>query len=106
MTRKIANDNNSSNKEQIYNTLDDNTIIGIGDDLNKLKTEVIALKMFVIDQLYLLKQSVSSTKTPEYNNNSDFYINSLSNNQTNRLSYRREQNKKFYYPVFIIPKSI
>ena len=28
--------------------------------------------MFVIDQLYLLKQSVSSTKTPEYNNNSDF----------------------------------
>ena len=36
MTSKIANDNSSSNKEQIYNTLDqnDNTIIGISDDLN------------------------------------------------------------------------
>ena len=89
MTRKMANDSNSSNKEQIYNTLDQNgnTITGISDGLNKLKTEVIALKMFVTKQLYLLKQSVGSTNTPEYDS-SDFYIKSLI-----EQIYLKEENK-------------
>lgn len=45
----MTNDDGSSNGEQIYNTLyqNDNTVIGISDGLNKSKTEVIALKMFV-----------------------------------------------------------
>ena len=45
----MTNDDGSSNEEQIYNTLyqNDNTVIGISDGLNKSKTEVIALKMFV-----------------------------------------------------------
>ena len=45
MTSNMANDNSSNNEEQIIdNTLDqnDNTIIGISDDLHKLKTKVIA----------------------------------------------------------------
>ena len=57
MTSNTANDDNSSNEAQLIdNTLDqnDNTIIGISDDLYKLKTEVIALEMFVTEQLYLL----------------------------------------------------
>ena len=41
----MANDSSSSNEEQTYNTLDeiDSAIIGISDDLNKLKTEVYSL---------------------------------------------------------------
>ena len=92
MASKMANDSgSSSNKEQNYNSLDqnNNTIIGISDDLNKLKTEVIALKMLVRDQLYLLKQSVGSTKAPEYNPSSDFYIKSLSEQK----EYLKEENK-------------
>lgn len=41
MTSKMANDSgSSSNKEQNYNGVDqnNNTTIGISDDLNKLKT--------------------------------------------------------------------
>lgn len=52
----MANDSgSSSNKEQNYNSLDqnNNTIIGISDDLNKLKTEVIALKMLVTPALFV-----------------------------------------------------
>ena len=63
----MASDNNLSNEQQIYNTLDqsDKTIIGISDDVNDLKTEVIGLIMFVTEQLYLLKQSICNPKTPE-----------------------------------------
>ena len=45
----MTNDDGSSNGEQIYNTLyqNDNTVIGISDGLNKSKTEVIPLKIFV-----------------------------------------------------------
>ena len=92
MTSKMANDSgSSSNKEQNYNGVDqnNNTTIGISDDLNKLKTEVVALKMLVTDQLYLLKQSVSSTKALEYNPSSDFYIKSL----IEQKEYLKEENK-------------
>ena len=91
-TSKMANDSsNSSNEEQNCNSLDQNgnTIIGIRDDLNKLKTEVIALKMFITDQLYLLKQSVGSTKAPKYNPSSDFYIKSL----IRQIEYLKEEKK-------------
>ena len=65
----------------------DNTIIDNSDsenDLTKLKTELLALKMFVSEQIYLLKQSVG---TP--NNNSDNYIKSLEE----QICYLKEENK-------------
>ena len=65
-------DNEESDDTLITNS--DDTIITNSDvdiiDLDKLKTEVTALKMFTTHQLYLLKQSVGNPKTPEYNCNS------------------------------------
>ena len=60
-------------------------------DLDKLKTEVMSLKMFVTDQLYLLKQSVGNLKTPEcnYNRKSDIYIKSI----IEQIHYLKEENK-------------
>ena len=50
MTSKMANNDSSNNEKQIYNTFDQiDTIIGISGDLNKLKTEVIAVNMFVTE---------------------------------------------------------
>ena len=97
----MTNDSRSSNEERIYNTLDQNdkTIIGIRDNLNELIIEVIALKVFVAEQFYFLKQLVG------YNTSSDnSYIKSL----IEQIDYLKEEkkNKKLYYPVFIIPKSI
>ena len=92
MTSKMANDSISSiNEEQNYHSLDqnDNTVIGISDDLSKLKTKVIALNKFITDQLYLLKQSVGSKKAPEYNLSSYFYIKSL----IEQIEYLKEENK-------------
>ena len=65
----------------------DNTIIDNSDsenDLTKLKTELLALKMFVSEQIYLLKQSVGTTNT-----NSDNYIKSLEL----QMCYLKEENK-------------
>ena len=92
-----SNNEKQSNEEQIYNTLDqnDNTIIGISYVLNILKTKVIALKMFVTDQLYLLKQSVGSTKTLEYNTSSDFHIKSL----IKQIDYLKEEKKTKNYII-------
>ena len=43
-------------------------------DLNKLKIEVAALKMFVTEQLYIIKQSVGSPKTSVCNRSSKYNI--------------------------------
>ena len=104
MTSKKANHNSSSKEEKIHNTLDQNykSIIGISDDLNKLKTEVLALKIFVTEQLYLFEQSVGGIKTPKYNTTIDFCIKYL----IEQIDYLKEENKKIYYPVFTISKSI
>ena len=60
-------------------------------DLDQLKMEVMSLKMFVTDQLYLLKQSVGNLKTPEcnYNRKSDIYIKSI----IEQIHYLKEENK-------------
>ena len=60
-------------------------------DLDKLKTEVMSLKMFVTDQLYLFKQSVGNLKTPEcnYNRKSGIYIKSI----IEQIHYLKEENK-------------
>ena len=65
----------------------DNAIIDNSDsekDLTKLKTELLALKMFVSEQTYLLKQSVDAPNT-----NSDNYIKSLEE----QICYLKEENK-------------
>ena len=65
----------------------DNTIIDNSDsenDLTKLKTELLALKMFVSEQIYLLKQSIGTPNT-----NSDNYIKSLEE----QMCYVKVENK-------------
>ena len=71
-------------------TITTNTDVDI-NDLYKLKTEVIALKMFITDQLYLSKQSIRNPKTPECNyiTKSDSYITSL----IEQMHYLKEENK-------------
>ena len=61
MANSAENDSNFISEES------DNNIFNRSDveiiDVNKLKTEVMVLKMFVIEQLYIIKQSVGSPKT-------------------------------------------
>ena len=67
MSNNMADGGNIDNKES-DDPLEgsDDTIITNSDvdmnDIDKLKTKVIALKMFVTDQLYLLKRSVGNPK--------------------------------------------
>ena len=63
----MADGSNIDNKESdnAFNGSDDTIITNSNVDinyLNKLKTEVTALKMFTTDQFYLLKQSVGNPK--------------------------------------------
>ena len=61
MANSAENDSNFISEES------DNNIFNRSDveiiDVNKLKTEVMVLKMFVTEQLYFIKQSVGSPKT-------------------------------------------
>ena len=61
------------------------------NDINKLKTEVMALKMSATKQLYIMKQSVGSPKTSVCNCSSknNIYIDSLHD----QINYLREENK-------------
>ena len=96
MSNNMADVSNIDNKESdnAFEGSDDtiitNTDVNI-NDLNKLKTEVMALKMFITDQLYLLKQSIGNPKTLECNciSKSDSYIKSL----IEQIHYLKEENK-------------
>ena len=61
MANSAENDSNFISEES------DNNIFNRSDveiiDVNKLKTEVMVLKMFVTEQLCIIKQSVGSPKT-------------------------------------------
>ena len=61
------------------------------NDVNKLKTEVMAWTMFVIEQIYIIKQSVGSSKISVCNCSSknNIYIDSL----CDQINYLREENK-------------
>ena len=77
-----------------------NTIIVNSDsekDLTKLKTELLALKTFVSEQIHLLKQSVGNPNT-----NSDNYIKSLEE----QICYLKEEKKKINNPVISSSKYI
>ena len=76
-----------------FSDCSDDTVVTNSDvnDVTKLKTELMALKMFVTDQLYILKQSVGCPKTSECNFSSkeSIYINSLHD----QINYLKEENK-------------
>ena len=93
---KIMGDNSSFINEESDNKFsdcsDDNVVTNSDvNDVTKLKTELLALKMFVTDQLYILKQSVGCPKTSECNFSSkeSIYINLLHD----QINYLKEENK-------------
>ena len=91
----MGDDSSFINEESDNNIFDrsNNTAVANSDveinDINKLKTEVMALKMFVIEQLYIIKQSVGSTKTSACNSSSknNIYIDSLHDQIHEKLYY-------------------
>ena len=78
----MGDENTLISDDQIENTFDssNDTIIDNSDpDLNELsilKAEVHALKLFITEQLYLLKKSVGSPKIGVYDTSNDLYIKS------------------------------
>ena len=69
MVNSVENDRNFISEESDNNIFNhsDNVAVANSDveiiDVNKLKTEVMVLKMFVTEQLCIIKQSVGSPKT-------------------------------------------
>ena len=93
---KIMGDNSSFINEESDNKFSDcsdDTVVTNSDvnDVTKLKTELMALKMFVTDQLYILKQSVGCPTTSEcyFSSKESIYINSLHD----QINYLKEENK-------------
>ena len=93
---KVMGDNSSFINEESDNKFSDcsdDAVVTNSDvnDVTKLKTELMALKMFVTDQLYILKQSVGCPTTSECNFSSkeSIYINSLHD----QINYLKEENK-------------
>ena len=94
-------------------TIITNTDVNI-NDLNKLKTEVMALKMFITDQLFILKQSIGNPKTPECNCNSKCSSNSNIKSNCNcniaslteQTHYVKQEHKmkKLFYLIFSLSK--
>ena len=97
MANSVGDDSNSISEKSDINIFNRNDNLAVANseveiiDVNKFKTEVAALKMFVTKQLYIIKQSVGSHKTFVCNCSSkiDKYIDSL-HDETN---YLRQENK-------------
>ena len=97
MANSMGDDSSFIREESDNNIFNsrDNAAVANSDvetnDINKLKTEVVALKMFVTEQLYNIKQSVGSPKTSVCNCSSknNIYIDSLHD----QINYLREENK-------------
>ena len=92
MANSMGDDNNFISKESDTNKFNRSDKVAVANsdleifDVNKLKIEVAALKMFVTEQLYIIKQSVGSPKTSACNCSSknNIYIDSL-HDQINNL---------------------
>ena len=83
--------NEESDNDSTITVINENTDI---NELDQLKAELTALKMFVSDQLYILKQSVGSPKSFECNcshtnKNNDIQIKSL----IDQIDYLKEENR-------------
>ena len=97
MANSMVDDSSFINEESDNNILNrsDNTAVANSDaeinDVNKLRSEVTALKMFVTEQLYIIKQSVGSPKTSLCNCSSknNICIDSLHD----QINYLREENE-------------
>ena len=97
MAKSMGDDSSFIREKSDNNTFNsrDNAAVANSDvetnDINKLKTEVVALKMLVTEQLYIIKQSVGSPKTSVCNCSSknNIYIDSLHD----QINYLREENK-------------
>ena len=93
----MATDSNFISEESDNNIFNrnDNAAVANSDvdiiDANKLKTEKAALKMFVTEQLYIIKQSVGSPRTSVCNCSSENYIYIYSLHD--QINYLREENK-------------
>ena len=91
-------DDSSLKIEESYNNIfdrSDNATVANCDvelnNINKLKTEVMALEMFVTEQVYTIKQSVGCPNTSECSCSSknNIYIDSLHD----QIQYLKEENK-------------
>ena len=103
MANSMKHDNSFINKESDNDSVarSDSTAVANSkneiNNVNKLRTEVITLKFFVTEQLYIIKQSVGSPKASvcmcrsEYN----IYIDSLHD----QIHYLKEENKIKYYSI-------
>ena len=93
----MGDDSNFITEESDNNIFNrsDNTAVTNSDveimDLNKWKTEVAALKMFVTKQLYIIKQLVGSPKTSWCN--CTFKNNIYIDSYHDQINYLREENK-------------
>ena len=92
----MANENRLNSDDLTENAFDSSsdTIIDNFDsdrnELDKLKAEVLALKMFVTEQLYLIKQTIGSPKASEYDINNDVYVKCLND----QILFLKEKNKE------------
>ena len=93
----MGDDSNFISEESDNNLFNcsDNAAVANSDaeivDVNKLKTEVAALKMFVTVQSFIIKQSVGNPKTSVCNCSfkNNIYMDSLHD----QINYLREENK-------------
>ena len=99
----MENESSLLNPEEFDNSLDSSsksTVVGNSDaemsDLDKLKVEFLAFKMFAAEQFYLLKQSVGIPKqTAHTSTNSEVYISYLNE----QIQYLKEENKTKNYII-------
>ena len=97
MANSMVDESSFINEESDNNIFNrsDNTAVANSDveinNVNKLKTEIMALKIIVTEQLYIKKQAVGSPKTSMCNCSSknNIYIDSLHD----QINYLREENK-------------
>ena len=93
----MENESSLLNPEEFDNSLDSSsksTVVANSDaemsDLDKLRSEFLAFKMFAAEQFYLLKQSVGIPKqTAHTSSNSEVYISYLNE----QIQYLKEENK-------------
>ena len=103
MAKSMGDDSNFISEESDNNIFNrsDNAAVANSDveiiDVNKLKTEMAALKMFVTEQLYIIKQSCGNPKTSVCNCSSknNIYIDSLHD----QVDYLREESKMKNYII-------
>ena len=81
-----------SEQDTIYDSSSSSTIVEQSDyheEIKKLRTELIALKSFVMEQLHFIKQSVREPFEVEKNSQQENYISRLLED----INYLKQENK-------------